>query len=80
MRSIVDGIRALLADHPLAVSDSVRVRFLRLGESSLDVDVSAYLRASDWNHFLEVQESLLFGITDIVARAGAEIAFTPQST
>ena len=28
---------------------------------------------------MEVQESLLFGITDIVARAGAEIAFPSQT-
>ena len=79
LRSIVDGIRALLASHPLADSGSVRVRFLRLGAFSLDVDIFAYLQASDWNHFLEVQESLLFGITDIVARAGAEIAFPSQT-
>ncbi len=59
--------------------DSVRVRFLRLGAFSLDVDVFAYLRAVDWNHFLELQESLLFGITDVVARAGAEIAFPSQT-
>ena len=70
---------ALLASHPLAERDSVRVRFLRLGTFSLDVDVFAYLRTVDWNHFLELQESLLFGITDIVARAGAEIAFPSQT-
>ena len=57
-----------------SIGDSVRVRFLRLGAFSLDVDVFAYLRAVDWNHFLELQELLLFGITDVVAHAGAEIA------
>ena len=79
LRTVVDGIRGLLASHPLSDGDSVRVRFLRLGAFSLDVDVFAYLRTADWNHFLEVQESLLFGITDIVARAGAEIAFPSQT-
>ena len=79
LRAVVDGIRGVLASHPLTEGDSVRVRFLRLGASSLDVDVFAYLRAVDWNHFLEVQESLLFGITDVVARAGAEIAFPSQT-
>ena len=64
---------------PLADEDSVRVRFLRLGASSLDVDVFAYLRAAGFNHFLELQESLLFGITEIVARAGTEIAFPSQT-
>ena len=79
LRAVVDGIRGVLASHPLTDGDSVRVRFLRLGTFSLDVDVFAYLRAVDWNHFLELQESLLFGITDVVARAGAEIAFPSQT-
>jgi len=79
LRAVVDGIRSVLASHPLTDSDSVRVRFLRLGAFSLDVDIFAYLRAVDWNHFLELQELLLFGITDVVARAGAAIAFPSQT-
>jgi MscS family membrane protein len=79
LRTVVDGVRTLLASHPLIDPESVRVRFLRLGAFSLDIDIFAYLRTRDWNHFLEVQESLLFGITDLVARAGAEIAFPSQT-
>ncbi len=79
LRAVVDGVRRLLVNHALAERDSVRVRFLRLGAFSLDIDIFAYLRAGDWNHFLEVQESLLFGVTDIVVRAGAEIAFPSQT-
>jgi MscS family membrane protein len=79
LRAVVDGIRGVLASHPFTDGDSVRVRLLRLGAFSLDVDVFAYLRAVDWNHFLELQELLLFGITDVVARAGAEIAFPSQT-
>ena len=78
LRAVVDGIRELLVSHPLADSESVRVRFLRLGAFSLDVDVVAYLRTADWDHFLEVQESLLFAVTDLVARTGAQIALPPQ--
>ena len=79
LRFVIDGIQALLARHPLVDRDSVRVRFLRLGAFSLDVDVSAYLRTVDWDQFLEAQESLLVGMTDIVARAGTEIAFPSQT-
>ena len=45
LRAVVDGIRGVLASQPLTDRDSVRVRFLRLGAFSLDVDVFAYLRA-----------------------------------
>ncbi|HEX2452744.1 MAG TPA: mechanosensitive ion channel family protein [Vicinamibacterales bacterium] len=79
LRTIVDGIRGLLAGHASVDRGSVRVRFFRLGSFSLDVDVFAYLYARDWNHFLEIQEELLFSVTEIVSRAGAEIAFPSQT-
>jgi len=79
LRAVVDGIRRMLDEHPLIDRQSVRVRFLRLGAFSLDVDVSAYLFARDWNHFLEIQEQLLFGVTEIVANTGTQIAFPSQT-
>ena len=79
LRDVLDGIRRLLADHPLADPASIRVRFIRLGAFSLDVDVFAYLRARDWNHFLEIQELLLFSVMHIVRAAGTEVAFPSQT-
>ena len=79
LRAVVDGIRELLDAHPSVDRGSVRVRFFRLGASSLDVEVVAYLLAPDWDHFLEIQERLLFGVTEIVDRAGTGIAFPSQT-
>ena len=79
LHAIVDGIRRLLAEHPAIDPDSVRVRFFGLGPSSLDVDIFAYLMALDWNHFLEMQEQLLFGVTEIVERSGTAIALPSQT-
>jgi MscS family membrane protein len=79
LHEVVDGIRRMLLEHPLIDVTSVRVRFIRLGASSLDIDIFAYLLARDWNHFLEIQEQLLFGITGIVSRAGTSIAFPSQT-
>ncbi len=79
LQAVLDGIRRMLNEHPSVEPTSVRVRFLRLGAFSLDIDVFAYLYARDWNHFLEMQERLLFGVTEIVARAGTEIAFPSQT-
>jgi MscS family membrane protein len=79
LRAVLDGIRGLLENHRSVDHESVRVRFIRLGAFSLDVDVFAYLYARDWNHFLEIQEQLLFGVTDIVRRAGTDIAFPSQT-
>jgi MscS family membrane protein len=79
LRTVVDGIRRELSEHPLVDRESVRVRFIRLGSFSLDVDVFAYVLARDWSHFLEIQEQLLFRVTEIVSEAGTEIAFPSQT-
>jgi MscS family membrane protein len=79
LHAVVEGIRTLLDAHPLIDRDSIRVRFFRLGPFSLDIDVFAYLYARDWNHFLELQEELLFGTTETVHGAGTAIAFPSQT-
>jgi MscS family membrane protein len=79
LQSVTEGIRRLLLDTASVDRESVRVRFIRLGAFSLDVDVFAYLAARDWNHFLEIQEQLLFSVMDVVQRAGAAVAFPSQT-
>ena len=79
LRSVITDLRKLLTEHSRVDSGSVRVRFLRLGDFSLDVDIFAYVFARDWDHFLEIQEELLFGLMDVVQRAGAEMAFPSQT-
>lgn len=80
MRTVTARVKELLTGHPNLDSSSVRVRFLRLGASSLDVEIFAYLFARDWNHFLEMQEDLLLRIIEIIEHTGAEIAFPSQTT
>ncbi len=80
MRSVTGELHKLLTTHPSLDSSSVRVRFVRLGPSSLDVEIFAYLFARDWNHFLEIQEDLLLRVMEIIQQAGAEIAFPSQTT
>jgi len=79
LRSIVTGVRELLTAHPKLDSLSVRVNFLRLGASSVDVDIFAYVFAIDWVDFLEIQGELLLSVMDIIKQAGAEIAFPSQT-
>jgi MscS family membrane protein len=74
MRSVLDGLNNLLAQQPHIERDSIRVRFLRFGTSSLDVEVFAYFFARDWGHFLEIQQELLLQIMEIVQAAGTQMA------
>ncbi len=79
MRGVLEGARRLLATDPRVETESARVRFLRLGESSLDVEVFAYVRAATQPEFLAVQEELLLKILEIVAAAGTTIAFPSRT-
>ena len=79
LRAVLDGIRGLLGSHPSVDSESTHVRFIRLGPFSFDIEVFAYLLATDWSHFLQIQEQLLFGITDVVERAGTGLALPSQT-
>jgi MscS family membrane protein len=79
MRAVIDGIEKLLVPHPNVDGSSVRVRFLRIGASSLDVEVSAYLFAADWDRFANVQQELLLRIMEIVNAAGTALAFPSRT-
>jgi MscS family membrane protein len=79
IQTVLDGIRSVLNESQRLQFDSVRVRFLRLGPASLDVEVFAYVLASDWNEFLEIQEKLLMCILECIESSGVRFAFPLQT-
>lgn len=79
MRAVVEGVRELLAGYPGVDPGVIRARFFRLGAFSLDVEIFAYIVATDWGHFLEIQQDLLLRIMEIVEREGTVIAFPSQT-
>jgi MscS family membrane protein len=79
MRSVLEGIHMLLEQHPRVERDSVCVRLLRFGASSLDAEVVAYFFTPDWSRFLEIQGELLLKIMEIVQAAGTRMALPSQT-
>jgi MscS family membrane protein len=79
MSSVLDRIRTLLKESTYLESNTVRVRLLRFGPTSLDVEVFAYVLTWEWTHFLEVQEELLLRIMECIESVGVQIAL-PQQT
>jgi MscS family membrane protein len=77
MQTILDEIRGLLVK--THIEPGARVRFLRFGASSLDIEVSAYVLARDWNQFLEIQETLLLRIIDSIESLGVQFALPVQT-
>ena len=79
MHTVLESIRSMLEENRSVETNSIRVRFLRFGSYSFDVEVYAYVRARDWNQFLELQEGLFLGIMKCIEAAGVEIALPSQS-
>jgi MscS family membrane protein len=80
LRYVIARIREMLYRHPKVESETLRVRFIRLGQSSLDVEIFAYIVTPDYAEFLSIQEDLLLRIMDLVEQAGTRFAFPSQTT
>lgn len=76
---ILAQVGSLLQKDARVLPFTSRVRFLRFAESSLELEVVAYLAARDWNHFLEIQEELLMKIRELVGAAGVDFAFPSRT-
>jgi MscS family membrane protein len=74
MRTILEGLRSILARHALVEPDTIRVRLSQFGTYALELDIYAYVKARDWNHFMEIQEEILLRSMETVQSAGAQIA------
>ena len=79
MRGVLDAIREMLMGISAVEQQTVRVRFIRFGPSSLEIEVRTYIFANGWDEFLERQETLLLGVMDTLAARGVSIAFPSQT-
>jgi MscS family membrane protein len=79
LRSLIIGIRKLLAEHSSIDPSTVRVRFLRLSAFALDLEICAYVTAHDWDSFITIQEDLLLNVLNLVKETGTGIAFPSQT-
>ena len=77
--AVLEGIRSILEESRHFEPASIRVRFLRLGPSSLDIEIFAYVLAPDWNQFLKIQENILLRIMDCIESRGVQLAIPLQS-
>ena len=79
LRYLLARIREMLLSHPRIHPDPARARFIGFGASSLDIEVFAYVRTSDWGEFLGIREDVLLRVMDIVEQSGTGFAFPSQT-
>ncbi len=78
VREVLDGARTLLKEHPSAWSD-FSVALARLGDSSLDVEISAWFVTTDYAEFIRLREDVLLRLLEIVEAAGATLAYPTRT-
>jgi MscS family membrane protein len=71
---VVSAVRDILRQHLKVETGDIPVRFIGIGNYSLDVEVFAYVATPDYDVFLGVQQELLLDILRAVECAGAALA------
>ena len=80
MDTIVDLVKRMLIEHSeIDDKQTLIVNFDRFSASSVDFFVYTFTKTTDWIHFHEVKHDILLRIAEIIAEAGAEVAF-PTTT
>ena len=78
MRSVLLAVRKLLNEDDNVVAGA-RVRFASFNQSSLDIEIFAYLRTQDYSDFMALREEILLRIMDTIAAEDASMAFPTQT-
>ena len=71
LRSVLQGIRTLLASHSELETESSRVRLVDFSARAIELELFAYVLTSDVAKFLSVREELLLQIAAIVEASGS---------
>jgi MscS family membrane protein len=59
LREFMEALRRMLEEHPMVDASGVPLRFARISDQALELDVFAYVRTPDGNEYLKVQTELL---------------------
>lgn len=77
MDAILFDIEAMLQNHPeIDTNQLLMVKFVEFGPSSLDFMIYTFTKTINWKKFLTVQEDVFLKSLEIIAKHGAECAFT----
>lgn len=77
LRSVLAGVRAVLGGHPKIDAATARANLSAFRDTSIEIEVFAYVLDTSYETFLAVQEELLLRIVEIVASSGARFVLPP---
>ncbi|MGE4125893.1 MAG: mechanosensitive ion channel family protein [Pusillimonas sp.] len=76
LRFLLAEVRTLLGAHPKVAEEPLRVRFIGFGDSSLDIEIFAYVLTNQKPEFLAIREEILLSILTLIENAGTQLAYT----
>jgi MscS family membrane protein len=76
---ILEELRRELDTHEMIEEDSWRVHFVAFGASTLDLEISCFVKTTSYAQFLDVQQGIFFRAMEIIEEAGSGLAFPSQS-
>lgn len=79
MREVLAGLERVLREHPRIWSDTVVVKFKEMAASSLDIEVMAWFRTSDWGEFQAIRQEVLIQFLEVVEKARTSVAFPTRT-
>ena len=79
MREVLAGIEGALRAHPKLWPEATSVRFTALTDSTLNVEVVAWLQTSDFAEFTAIRQELFLAFMEIVERAGTSFGFPTRT-
>lgn len=80
VRQIVTEVETYLRQHSeIDQRQTLMVNFNACGPSSLDFFIYCFTHTTDWARFHQIKQEVLLHILDIIAQAGAEVAFPTRT-
>ena len=70
----------MILAHPKLIEKRARVRLVKYGNYSFDVEIYVYVDTGNREEFRGIQEDVLLRVIDIVKAAGTGFAFPSQTT
>lgn len=79
LRYLLANLREMCFAHPKVDPETVRIRFIGYGASSLDIDFRIYATTREWSEFYAIREDIFLRVNDIVDESGTSFAFPSQT-
>ena len=74
VREMMDAIAEVLHSHSMVQLGHVPIRFTKITDYSLDLEIFAYVETTDFNEYLKVQSALLLSLLEASQKHGVGLA------